>query len=152
MASKQSKKWLCYIANFTPEAISSIMTIVKMAKIFHLGVSFTLHFHKKITEFSVVFLQNGILILSWIKYKAAGAICFEIMIPRKKNKELIWKVPSKVYGSNFIMENKTKTFFGLLIILIIINEKWLTFSWKFKVYRRLYSRDLLSIVALLADC
>ena len=64
MASKQSKKWLCYIANFTPEAISSIMTIVKMAKIFHLGVSFTLHFHKKITEFSVVFLQNGILILS----------------------------------------------------------------------------------------
>ena len=39
MASKQSKNWLCYIANLTPEAISSIMTIVKMAKYIHLQMT-----------------------------------------------------------------------------------------------------------------
>ena len=33
-----------------------------------------------------------------------------IRIPRKKNKELLRKVPSKIYGSNSIME-KTKNIF-----------------------------------------
>ena len=42
--------------------------------------------------------------------KEAGAICFEIRIPRKKNKELLQKVPSKIYGSNFIMEKKQNHF------------------------------------------
>ena len=59
-----------------------------------------LHFTsiKKIMESSVIFLRNGVLILNWKENKEAGAICFEIRIPRKKNKELLWKVPSKIYG------------------------------------------------------
>ena len=40
----------------------------------------------------------------------AGAICFEIRISRKKNKELLWKIPSKMYGSYIIMEKKQKHF------------------------------------------
>ena len=78
---------------------------------------------KKITESSVLFLRNGVLILNGKENKEATAICFEIRIPKKKNKELLWKVPSKMYGSNFIME-KTKIFFGLSIIPNIITEKW----------------------------
>jgi hypothetical protein len=42
--------------------------------------------------------------------KKAGAICFEIRIPRKKKKELLRKVPSKIYGSNFIMEKNINIF------------------------------------------
>ena len=75
-----------------------------------LGVSFTFHFDKKNTESSLIFLRNGVLILNWKENKEAGAICFEIRIPRKKNKELSRKVPSKMYGSYFIMEN-TKNIF-----------------------------------------
>ena len=60
-----------------------------------LGVSFTIHFRKKITESSVIFLRNGVLSLNGKENKKAGAICFEIRIPRKKNKELLQKVPSK---------------------------------------------------------
>ena len=60
-----------------------------------------------ITESSVIFLRNGVLILNGKENKEAGAICFEIRIPRKKNKELLRKVQSKMYGSDFIME-KTK--------------------------------------------
>jgi hypothetical protein len=78
---------------------------------------FPLHFT------SVKFLRNGVLILNWKENKEAGAICFEIRIPRKKNKELLWKVPSKIYESYFIMET-TKSFFGLSIIPNIITEKW----------------------------
>ena len=40
-----------------------------------------------------------------------GAICFEIRIPRKMNKKILRKVPSKIYGNNFILENKQKHFF-----------------------------------------
>ena len=57
------------------------------------------------------------------KITRSGAICFEIRIPRKKRKELLRKVPSKIYGSNFIME-KNKNIFGLSIIPNIITEKW----------------------------
>ena len=49
--------------------------------------------------------------------KEAGAICFEIRIPRKKNKELLRKVPSKLfyYGKN-------KNVFGLSIIQNTLNS------------------------------
>ena len=76
---------------------------------YDLGVSYTFHFCKKNAESSVIFLWNGVLILYGKENKEATAICFEI---RKKNKELLRKVPSKIYGSNFIMENnKTKFWF-----------------------------------------
>ena len=75
-----------------------------------LGVYFTFHFLKNITESSVIFLWNGVLILNWKENKEAGAICFEIRIPRKKNKELLQKVPSKIYGSSLIMERNKNIF------------------------------------------
>ena len=65
---------------------------------------------KKITESSVIFLRNGVLILNGKENKEATAICFEIRIPKKKNKELLRKVPSKIYGSNFIMEKNKNIF------------------------------------------
>ena len=65
---------------------------------------------KKLTGSSVIFLRNGVLILNGKENKEAGAICFEIRIPRKKNKELLRKVPSKIYGSNFIMEKNKNIF------------------------------------------
>jgi hypothetical protein len=46
--------------------------------------------------------------------------CFEIRIPRKKDKVLLLKVPSKIYGSNFIMEKNN----SLSIIPNIIIKKW----------------------------
>ena len=70
----------------------------------------------------MIILRNGVFILNWKENKEAGAICFEIRIPKKKNKTLLKKVPSKIYGSYFIME-KTKTFFGLSIFQNIITEK-----------------------------
>ena len=72
-----------------------------------LGVSFSFYFRKKK---SVRFLRNGVLILNWKVNKEAGAICFEIRIPRKKNKEILRKVPSKIYGRNFIMEKNKNIF------------------------------------------
>ena len=78
---------------------------------------------KKITDSSVIFLRNGVLILNGKENKEATAICFEIRIPKKKNKELLRKVPSKIYGSNFIME-KNRKYFGLLISPNIISEQW----------------------------
>ena len=65
---------------------------------------------KKITESSVIFLRNGVLILNGKENKQATAICFEIRIPKKKNKELLRRLPSKIYGSNFIMEKNRKYF------------------------------------------
>ena len=54
---------------------------------------FPLHFTsvKKMKESSIIFLWNGVLILNRKENKEAGAICFEIRIPRKKNKELYQK-------------------------------------------------------------
>ena len=46
------------------------------------------------------------MIFNGKKNKEAGVICFEIRIPSKKNKELLHKVPSKIYESNSIMEKK----------------------------------------------
>ena len=65
---------------------------------------------KKIMKSSVIFLRNGVLILNGKENKEAGAICFEIRIPRKKNKEFLRKVPSKIYGSYFIMEKNKNIF------------------------------------------
>ena len=62
------------------------------------------------------------MILNGNENKEASAICFELRVPMKKNKEIFWKVPSKIYGSNSIME-KTKTFFGLSIFPNIITEQ-----------------------------
>ena len=74
---------------------------------YDLGDSYTFHFRKKNTESSEIVLRNGVLILNGKENKEATAICFEIRIP--KNKEILRKVPSKIYGSNFIMgKNKNK--------------------------------------------
>ena len=54
---------------------------------------------KKNMESSVIFLRIDVLILNEKENKEASVICFEIRIPRKKNMELLWKVPSKIYGS-----------------------------------------------------
>ena len=48
---------------------------------------------------------------------------FEIRILKKKNEELLQKVPSKIYGV-FLLWKKTKQNFGLLIFLNIITEQW----------------------------
>ena len=61
-------------------------------------------------ESSVIFLRNGVLILNGKENKEATAICFEIRIPKKNNKELLRKVPSNIYGSDFIMEIHQKIF------------------------------------------
>ena len=52
---------------------------------------------KKNTESPVMILRNDVLILNGKENKEASAICFEIRIPKKKNKELLLKVPSKIY-------------------------------------------------------
>ena len=65
---------------------------------------------KKITESSIIFLRNGVLILNGKENKEAGAVCFEIRIPRKKNMVLLRKVPAKIYGSNLIMEKNKNIF------------------------------------------
>ena len=103
-----------------------------------LGVSFTFHFCKKnygiihnvwcikfysihstgvllcllwnLMHQTIIFLWNGVLIRNWTENKEADAICFEIRFLRKKNKELKRKVPSKIYGSYFIMEKNKNIF------------------------------------------
>ena len=90
---------------------------------YDLGVSFTFNFRKRNTESSVIFSWNGVLILNGKENKEAGAICFELRVPRKKNKEIFQKVPSKIHGSNFIME-KNQKYLGLLIFPNIITEQW----------------------------
>jgi hypothetical protein len=90
---------------------------------YDLGVSYTFHFHKKNTESSVMFLPNDVLILNGKENKEATAICFEIRIPKKKNEELLRKVPSKVYEV-ILLWKKTKQKFGLLIFPNIITEQW----------------------------
>ena len=46
---------------------------------------------------SAIFLRNGAFILDRKEKKEVGEICFEIRIPKKKKKELLWKVPSEIY-------------------------------------------------------
>ena len=78
---------------------------------------------KKNTESSVIFLRNDVLILNGKENKEASAICFEIRIPKKKNKELLRKVPSKIYEV-ILLWKKTEKKFGLLIFPNIITEQW----------------------------
>ena len=87
---------------------------------YDLGVSYTFHFHKKNTESSVIFLRNDVLILNGKENKEASAICFEIRIPKKKNKELLRKVPSKMYEVILLWKKKI---LGLLIFPNIITEQ-----------------------------
>ena len=72
------------------------------------GVSYTFHFHKKNAESSIIFLLIGVLILNWKENKQATAICVEIRILKKKNKKLLQSVPSKIDGTNFIMEKSKR--------------------------------------------
>ena len=65
---------------------------------------------KKNTESSLIFLRNDVLILNGKENKEATVICFEIRIPKKKNKEFLRKVPSKTYQSNSIIEKNQKNF------------------------------------------
>ena len=58
-------------------------------------------------ESSMIFLRNGVLILNGKENSKAAVISFETRISKKKNVELLWKVPSKSYGSN-LMWKKAK--------------------------------------------
>ena len=60
-------------------------------------------------------ITRNVLILNGKVNKEAGAICFELRVPRKKNKEIFQKVPSKIHGSNLIME-KIKNIFWFVNI------------------------------------
>ena len=91
---------------------------------YDLGESYTFHFHKKDTESSVIFLQNDVLILNGKENKEASAICFEIRIPKKKNEELLWKVPSKIYEVISLWKKKRKNEIGFLTCPNIIAEQW----------------------------
>ena len=84
---------------------------------YDLGVSYTIHFRKEITESSVIFLRNGILILNGKENNEAAAICFEIRIPKKKNRELLRKFMEVI----LIWKKKQ---IGLSIFPNIITEKW----------------------------
>ena len=63
------------------------------------------------------------MILNGKENKEASAICFEIRIPKKKNKELLRKVQSKIYEV-ILLWKKTKKNFGLLIFPNIITKQW----------------------------
>ena len=63
------------------------------------------------------------MILNGKENKEDSAICFEIRIPKKKNKELLRKVPSKIYEVILLLK-KTKKKNCLLIFLNIITEQW----------------------------
>ena len=63
------------------------------------------------------------MILNGKDNKEASVICFEIRIRKKKNKELLRKVPSKIYEV-ILLWKKTKKKIGLLIIPNIITEQW----------------------------
>ena len=74
-------------------------------------------------ESSIIFLRNDVLILNGKENKEASAICFEIRIPKKKNKELLRKVQTKTYEV-ILLWKKTKNNFGLLIFPNFITEQW----------------------------
>ena len=90
---------------------------------YDVGVSYTFHFHKKNTQSSVIFLRNDVLILNGKENKVATATCFEIRIPRKKNKDLLRRVPSKIHEVILLWKKKTKKI-GLLIFPNVITEQW----------------------------
>ena len=72
---------------------------------------------------SIIVLQNDVLILNGKENKEAGAIYFELRVPRKKGKEIFWKVPSKIYGINLkdlFIKNRTKHNSNALLSLVRI--------------------------------
>jgi hypothetical protein len=85
-----------------------------------LDVSYTFNLNKKNTASSVILLRTDVLILNGKENKEASAICFEIRIPKKKNEELLRRVPSKIYG--VILKKRKKN--GLLIFPNIITKQW----------------------------
>ena len=92
--------FLFYVSLFTHSSKSELkpdysVTFFGSFRMCYLGVSFIFHFRKKTTESTVIFLWSGVLNLNWKENKMAGAICFEIMIPRKKNKEFCTESPIK---------------------------------------------------------
>jgi hypothetical protein len=90
---------------------------------------------KKNTESSVIILWNDVLILNGKKNKEATATCFEIRILKKKNKELLRKVPSKIYEV-ILLWKKNKNKIGLLIFPNIITEQW--GLWPLKFWFKIY--------------
>ena len=60
------------------------VTFLGFFQIYDSDVSYTFHFRKKITEPSVIFLRNGILILNGKEDEEIGAICFEFKYDFKK--------------------------------------------------------------------
>ena len=56
------------------------------------------------------FLQNSVLILNERENQEAGPICFELRVPRKKNNEIFWNIPSKIYWINYILEKNKNIF------------------------------------------
>ena len=63
---------------------------------------------KKITEPSIIFLQNGVLILNGKESKEAAAICFEIRILKKKEQVNITESPIKNLWKKFYHGKKQK--------------------------------------------
>ena len=59
-------------------------------------------------EPSVIFLRNDVLILNGKEIKEASAICFEVRVPKKKNEELLRKVPSEIYEVIFLWKKRKK--------------------------------------------
>jgi hypothetical protein len=59
------------------------------------------------------------VILNGKDNKEASVICFEIRIPKKKNKELLRNVPSKIYELILLWKKKRKKI-GLLIFPNVI--------------------------------
>ena len=57
---------------------------------YDLDVSYTFNLNKKLQKLPIIFLRNGVLILIGKENKEVGAICFELRVPRKKNKEIFW--------------------------------------------------------------
>ena len=80
---------------------------------------FPLHFNSiKNVESSVIFLRNSVLILNLKESKEAGAICFEIRIPRKKEQGIITESTIKIYGRYLIMEENKNIFLVCLLFQI----------------------------------
>ena len=79
----------------------------------------------------MIFLRNDVLFLNGKENKEASAICFEIRIPRKKNKKILRKVPSKIYGNNFILEKNKNIFWFVNISKYHLREMGLIYQTNF---------------------
>ena len=84
-------------------------------------------------ESSVIFLRDDVLILNGKENKEATAICFEIRIPKKKNKELLCKVPLLKCVWLFILWSLVtvlKALFRIYQLIILANPVlWVKLGW-----------------------